>query len=140
MSAQLITQDAAYAGLSTHELPNLLKQWMGIQDKIGGLNAEIKELRTTSKALKDMILKIMESNKVVQLNVTKGAVVHKTREIKESLNAEYLEKHCKEFFGGDVEKAKQLVAYLNEHRSVVRKHDLKLVSTPSDSMSLGSTK
>lgn len=111
---------------------------MATQDKIAGFTAEIKELRTVSKALKDMILKIMESNKVVQLNVSKGAVVHKTREVKETLSNDYLEKHCKEFFGGDAEKAKQLVAFLNEQRTTVKKHDLKLVAHPSDSMSLGS--
>jgi hypothetical protein len=139
MSSSLITGEAAaYAsGLSKEELPSLLKRWMVIQDEMSMLNAELKQRRTTAKALKDMILRIMESNNVVQLNVSKGAVIHKTREVKTSINTEYLEKHCKEFFNGDETRAAQLIAYLNEHRTTVQKHDLRLVPG-SDSSSQGS--
>lgn len=128
----LITADAAAAGLTTNELPNLLKRWMGLQEEIATLNAEVKERRTASKALRDMILRIMESNKVVQLNISRGAVVHKTREVKQGLTADYIAKHCKDFFNGDEEKAAALVAYLNEHRGTTMKHDLRLVTGASD--------
>jgi hypothetical protein len=42
-----------------NELPNLLKRWMGIQEEMSMLNSELKQRRTQSKALKDMILRIM---------------------------------------------------------------------------------
>ena len=128
----LITADAAAAGLTTHELPALLKRWIAMQEEMATLNAELKQRRTTSKALREMILKIMDSNKVVQLNISKGAVVHKTREVKEGLTPDYIARHCKEFFNGDEEKAAALVAYLNEHRSTVMKHDLRLVPGGSE--------
>jgi len=107
------------------ELPGLLKRWITIQEEVATLNAEIRQRKTQSKALKDMILRIMDSNKVVQLNVTKGTVVHKTREVTETLTNGYLLKHCSEFFGGDMAKAESLVTYLDEHRGTTVRHDLR---------------
>ena len=108
------------------ELPSLLRRWMQLQEETTDLNAEIKQRRTQSKALKDVILRIMESNSVARLNVSKGAVVHKTREVSEKISGGYLLKHCKDFFGGDEERAKALVDYLETHRTTTMKHDLRL--------------
>lgn len=107
------------------ELPGLLKRWIAIQEEVATLNTELRQRKTQSKALKDVILRIMDSNKVVQLNVTKGTVVHKTREVSESLSNGYLLKHCSEFFGGDMAKAESLVNYLDEHRTTTVRHDLR---------------
>jgi hypothetical protein len=125
--SSLITQEAAVAALSTTELPGLLKRWMTLQDEMATLNAEIKQRRTTSAALKSMIMRIMETNNLGQLNVSKGAVVRTTRESKESLNNDYLLKHCKEFFGGDDTKAQALLKYLDEHRATKVTSSIRLV-------------
>jgi len=77
-------------------------------------------------------LRIMNSNKVAALNTSKGTVLHKTRDSAEKISNDYLLKHCKDFFSGDEEKAKALVKYLEEHRTVIKKHDLKLQITRSD--------
>jgi len=108
------------------ELPGLLKRWMTIQEEITTLNAEVKQRRTQSKVLKDIILRIMESNNVAKINVSKGAVIHKTREVSEKLSNGFMLKHFKEFFGGDEERAASLVNYLDENRTSIMKHDLKL--------------
>jgi hypothetical protein len=113
-------------GATLSELPILLRQWMGLQEKISELNAEIKGKRAQSKALKDVILRIMDSNKVAALNVSKGTVIHKVRESAEALTDPFLLKHCKEFFGGDETRALALVEYLNAHRGTKISHDLKL--------------
>ncbi len=114
-------------GLTIQELPNLLKQWMQMQDEIGTLNAEIKQRRTKSKALRELILRIMESHKVAQLNVSKGAVVHQIKEVKKSLSSSTMFQHYKDFFQGDEAKAKALMEYLEEQRTVVTKHEIRLV-------------
>jgi hypothetical protein len=126
VTAMTTTSAVATATTAVTELPTLLKRWMTMQEEIVGLNTELKQRKTQSKALKDMILRIMESNKVVQLNVSRGAVVHKTREVTESINNAYLLKHCSEFFGGDMAKAEALVNYLDEHRGTTLRHDLRL--------------
>jgi hypothetical protein len=108
------------------ELPNLLKRWMTLQEEISTFNNEIKQRRTQSKVLKELILRIMDSNSLVQLNVSRGAIVHKTREVSEKLSSDFMLKHFKDFFGGDEERAKNLIAYLEERRSTITKHDLRL--------------
>ena len=134
----LISADTT-GGLTIQELPNLLKQWMQMQDEIGTLNAEIKQRRTKSKALRELILRIMDAHKVAQLNVSKGAVVHQIKEVKKSLTSSSMFQHYKEFFQGDEAKAKALMEYLEEQRSVVTKHEIKLVG-PSGSSDDGSAK
>jgi hypothetical protein len=134
----LISADTT-GGLTIQELPNLLKQWMQMQDEIGTLNAEIKQRRTKSKALRELILRIMDAHKVAQLNVSKGAVVHQIKEVKKSLTSSSMFQHYKDFFQGDEAKAKALMEYLEEQRSVVTKHEIKLVG-PSGSSDDGSAK
>jgi gamma-glutamyl:cysteine ligase YbdK (ATP-grasp superfamily) len=127
------------SGLATNEiltpiseLPNYLKRWLALQDEIAALSGELSQRRTQSKALKEIILRIMNSNKVAALNTNKGTVLHKTRDAAERISNDYLLKHCKDFFNGDDERAQALVKYLEEHRTVIKKHDLKLQITRSD--------
>lgn len=122
----LITAPTGESGAGISELPTLLKRWMTIQEEVSTLNAELKQRRTQSKALREVILRIMETNSVVKLNVSRGAVVHKTREVAEKMSNAYMLKHMKDFFNGDEEKAKGLVEYLETKRETVVKHDLKL--------------
>ncbi len=132
-------QGSQLTGLAANEviapisdLSSYLKRWLNLQDEVAVLNGEIQQRRTQSKALKEIILKIMNSNKVAALNTSKGTVLHKTHDAAERLSNDYLLKHCKDFFGGDEEKAKSLVKYLEEHRTVIKKHDLKLQITRSE--------
>ena len=122
----LLVPTSAPAAPAIGALPAVLKRWMTIQEEVASLNAEMKQRRTQSKALKDIILRIMESNNVAKINVSKGAVVHKTREVTEKLSSGFMLKHFKEFFGGDEERAASLVNYLEENRTSIMKHDLKL--------------
>jgi hypothetical protein len=109
-----------------NELPTLLKRWMTLQEEMATLKADINQRNTQSKALKEMILRIMETNNVVKLNVSKGAVLHKTREVTEKMSNNFMLKNFKTFFGGDEERAKALIDYLEENRATITKHDLKL--------------
>jgi hypothetical protein len=113
-------------GATLAELPALLKRWMALQEEAASLSVQLKEKRVQSKALKEVILRIMESNKVAALNVSKGTVMHKVMERAETMTDAYLLKHCKEFFGGDEARARSLVEYLESHRSTTVRHDLRL--------------
>jgi hypothetical protein len=120
----LIPSDAGAGAVS--ELPNLIRQWMRIQEEMATLNNEIKQRKTQGKALKEVIIRIMETNNVANLSISKGTLVHSVRETPERISNTYLLKHCKEFFNGDEARARALVEYLEENRSVSVKHDLKL--------------
>ena len=108
------------------ELPALITRWLKVQEEMAALNNEMKSRRTQGKALKDVILRIMESSGYNNLKVNKGIIVHKTHETPEKISNDYLLKHFKEFFSGDEEKAKTLVTYLEERRTKTVKHDLRL--------------
>jgi DNA-binding protein YbaB len=121
---------------SQSDLAGLLREWMKVQDEISAFNAELKQRRVKSKALKDVILRIMQSNNVATINISKGTVIHKIRETAEKMNDDYILKHCKVFFNGDETKAQQLVDYLNSNRATTVKHDLKLNPVKEDDDSL----
>ena len=126
----------AETGLTMQELPTLLKRWMTLETEITKFNAELRERKTQAKALREAILKIMEKHNVVQLNVTKGAVLHKTREKKDSLSTNYLAKTAEAFFEGDKERAAQLVKFLEEHRTSTVVHDLRFAAAKGESLSM----
>lgn len=123
----MITQETAQAGRSTLELPGLLKQWITVQDEINVLNAEIKQRRKTSGVLRDMILRIMETNELGQLNISKGAVVRTTRESKEFMSTDFLKKKAAEFFKGDEEQAAKLIQYIQDQRGTKTTSTIRLM-------------
>ena len=137
-SNSVIASTARPASDTLAELPTLMKQWMKIQEEAAELNAELKAKRTQSKALREVILRIMESNKIAAVNIIKGTVLHKVTEKSETITNSYLLKHCKEFFGGDETRAKELVEYLEAQRATTVRHDLRFqgVKGGSDSDSL----
>lgn len=122
----------ADANSNIKELPELIKRWLKTQDEIATLNSEIKQRRTTGKALKDVILRIMETSGYNNLSTSKGLIIHKTRETPEKLSNDYLMRHCKDFFSGDEVKAKKLVDYLEQNRATTIKHDLRLQKPRTD--------
>ena len=113
-------------GDSVSDLATLMKQWMKVQEEAAELNTELKAKRKQSNALRDVILRIMESNKIAAVNVIKGTVLHKVTEKPETITNSYLLKHCKEFFGGDETRAKALVEYLEAQRATTVRHDLRI--------------
>ena len=53
------------------ELPPLITRWLKVQEEIATLNSEIKQRRTTAKALKEVILRIMETSGYNNLKVNR---------------------------------------------------------------------
>jgi len=127
---------AAETGLTMQELPTLLKRWMTLDSEISRMNAEVRERRVQSRALREAILKIMDKHNVVQLNVNRGSVLHNVREKKESISKDYLAKAAETFFEGDKDKAAQLVKHLEEHRGTTTIHNLKFAQAKGESVSL----
>ena len=108
------------------ELPAFLKRWIAIEEEIASINTTLREKRKQSKALKETILRIMQGNKVQQINTNKGAVVDRKRKIKEAISAKFMKKGLKEYFKGDEEKTNQIFEFIENKRKEEEKHDLKL--------------
>lgn len=117
---------------SLKELPGLLKSWIKLQEEIVTMNAELSQRKKHSKTIKDTILRIMETNKVAALNVSRGVISHRVRDKPEPVNASYLLKQCTTFFEGDETKAKNLVEFLETKREIKQQHDLKLTMPKSE--------
>lgn len=123
---------AAADPTSLHELPNLLRRWITIEEEIATFNAELKQRKTTGKALKEVILRTMETHKIATLNINRGALTHRVTEKSEPVNNAFMLKHFTNFFSGDGTRAKQLMEYLETNRGTVTHHDLKLVAGKED--------
>jgi len=108
------------------ELPAFLKRWIAIEEEIGTLNTTMREKKKQSKALKETILRIMQGNKVQQINTNKGVVVDKKRKIKEAISAKFMKKCMKDYFEGDEEKTNKIFEYVENKRKEEEKHNLKL--------------
>jgi Family of unknown function (DUF5760) len=108
------------------ELPQYLKQWIAIEEEISAVNTTLREKRKRSKALKDTILRIMQGNKVQQINTNKGAVVDRKRKLKEAISAKFMKTAMKEYFQGDEDKTNKIFEFVEKKRAEVEKHDLKL--------------
>jgi hypothetical protein len=117
------------SSLTITELPTLLKKWMAYEGEIATLNAQMREKRAQSRALRSAILGVMEKHSVATLNVSKGSVVHKVREKKETLSQDFIFKAAKQFFEEDEEKAKKLVEFLESQRGTTIVHDLKIAKS-----------
>ena len=108
------------------ELPQFLKRWIAIEEEISSVNTTLREKRKQSKALKETILRIMQGNKVQQINTNKGAVVDRKRKIKEAISAKFMKKGLKEYFNGDEEKTNKIFEFIENKRKEEEKHDLRL--------------
>jgi len=108
------------------ELPAFLKRWISVGEEISAIDSQLREKRKQSKALKETILRIMQGNKVQQINTNKGAVVDKKRKIKEAISAKFMKKCMSEYFQGDEEKTNKIFEYVENKRKEEEKHDLKL--------------
>lgn len=117
---------------STQDLPDIkdlgafLKKWIALEEDIKEIDTTIREKRKQSKALKETILRIMQGNKVEQINTNKGAVVDKKRTIKEAISAKFMKKCMKEYFKGDDDKTNQIFEFVEGKRKEAEKHVLKL--------------
>lgn len=120
------TQQQQGVDVTINELPALLRRWLTLQDEIAVLNAEVKQRRTQAKAIREAILRVMEGHAVVQVNVSRGSVIHRTREVKQSLSRKFLLDSAKSFFGGDEGRAAELVNFLEAQRATAVQHDLRL--------------
>jgi hypothetical protein len=108
------------------ELPALLKEWIRVGEEISAIDSQLREKRKASKALKETILRIMQGNKVQQINTNKGAVVDRKRKIKEAISAKFMKKCLLEYNKGDTEKTNQIFEFVENKRKEEEKHDLKL--------------
>jgi hypothetical protein len=118
--------------LSTHQLPDLIREWRALEASLNDLSAEVREKRKRVKAVREMIMNVMKGNKIGALNISSGAVMTRTKSTKAPLTKKYITETLVDFFKGNRAQAEACAAYLDEHRPVKATASLTLepIATP----------
>jgi hypothetical protein len=110
----------------TNQLPALIKEWMQIDTDLDALSAEVREKRKRSAMVRGMILSIMKAGQIGKLNISAGAVVARSTNVKATMSKKYILNALTDFFGGDKVKAETCAVYLEENRPLKLKEKLTL--------------
>ena len=116
--------------IAQQQLPNLIKEWMALEEDLRALSAETREKRKRATTVRGMISNIMKGNRIGQLNISAGAVMTKETKTKVPLTKKYITETLTSFFGGDRKRAEECAAFLDEHRPL--KTNEKLTLSPHD--------
>lgn len=111
------------------QLPVLIKQWMAEEEELNVLSAAVREKRKRVKLVREMIVKIMKTGKIGQLNTSSGAVVTRSKSVKAPMSKKYLTAALTDFFDGDALKATACAQFLDENRPLKAKDNLSLEPT-----------
>ena len=113
-------------GVGVQQLPELIKEWMALEEDLRALSAETREKRKRATTVRGMISGIMKGNRVGQLNISAGAVMTKETKTKAPLTKKYIADTLTSFFGGDRKRAEECAAFLDEHRPLKTNEKLTL--------------
>lgn len=124
--------DGGAQHLSTHQLPDLIREWRALEADLNDLSAEVREKRKRVKAVREMIMNIMKGNKIGALNISSGAVMTRTKSTKAPLTKKFITETLVDFFKGNRAQAEACAAYLDEHRPLKSTDSLTLepLATP----------
>jgi uncharacterized protein YbcC (UPF0753/DUF2309 family) len=107
------------------QLPIMIKTWREIQKETDELNQEVKEKKKRSKAMEEMILRIMKKNNIgaLDLQSSGGRLLYRRQTTKASLGqkdvARLLGEHLK-----SEQAANTALQYITEHRGTKVKESL----------------
>jgi hypothetical protein len=119
--------DGGGSDLTVHQLPELIKEWMALEEDLRALSAEVREKRKRATTVRSMISGIMKGAKVGQLNISAGSVTTKETKAKAPLTKKYIADTLTGFFGGDRKRAEECAAFLDEHRPLKVNEKLTLL-------------
>ena len=100
-------------------LASSIQEWRRINDEIHEFQDQIKERKTKTKALDQIILTIMKKHNIgaLDLKATGGRVLTKKSKKQSGLNKKALQEYLSKFFKSE-EKATEAMKFINESREV----------------------
>ena len=107
-------------------LPNYLKEWLTLEDDLKVLSAAVREKRKRMGILQGLITKTMKGHKIARVNIKSGAILYQNKQTKESMGKKFIISKLTEYFKGDIIKATEIFNYLEEHRGIKSKDNIKL--------------
>lgn len=92
-------------------------EYVDIEARLREIRKETKELNKRKKLLEEFIMRFMETQKTKTVRVSgHGKISLRESTLKLPLNQQELTRMFLEFFGEDVDRAAELMKYINDHR------------------------
>lgn len=108
------------------ELIMNIKEWIKTDSEIERLKNEIKEKKAKKKQITDVLINVMKSNSLDQIDINDGALAYKKRKTRKTVSGKFLLSQLEEYYKDQPELAKQLAKIVLDNREEVIKEDIKL--------------
>lgn len=108
------------------ELIMNIKEWIKTDSEIERLKNEIKEKKAKKKQITDVLINVMKSNSLDQIDINDGALAYKKRKTRKTVSGKFLLAQLEEYYKDQPELAKQLAKIVLDNREEVIKEDIKL--------------
>ncbi len=103
------------------ELINAVKEWVKIDSEIAALQKEISSRRKEKKTISFKLMQVMKSLEIDAFDLKEGQLVYKKTTSKKPINKSTLYAALNEYFGGNVDKAGEISAFIMDKREETTK-------------------
>ena len=106
-------------------VPEKIKRWLDIENKILSSQKELKELKKQKKNISTDLTEIMKNKQLDSIDVNQGKILYTKNKSKKGINKKYLEVVLTKYLDND-DKAKELCDFILENRETVEKENIRL--------------
>jgi len=107
-------------------LVTTIKDWIGCDDKIKGLQKQIKEHRNTKKTLTDNLVDIMKTNEIDCFDINNGKIIFTKNKVKTPLNKKSLLSTLEKYFHNNPAiDASEVSEFIFENRETKIKENIR---------------
>ncbi len=107
------------------QLINHIKEWIKLDNEISKLKAEASERTKRKKALSDMLMNVMKTNKIDCFDINGGALIYKTNKVKKPINKTSLLAALQTYYDKEPHLAEELTKYVLDNREEQVKETIK---------------
>ena len=104
-----------------------IKQWLAMENKIGELSRQLKELRNAKKELNVDLMEIMKTNEIDCFDCNSGKISYTRTNVKKSINKKYLANVLQQFYGDQhTKEAADVCNFILDNREITVRENIKL--------------
>ena len=104
-----------------------IKQWLAMENKIGELSRQLKELRNAKKELNVDLMEIMKTNEIDCFDCNSGKISYTRTNVKKSINKKYLANVLQQFYGDQhTKEAEDVCNFILDNREITVRENIKL--------------
>ncbi len=111
--SQLSSEDKA-------QFKSMAMKYFSMDDKIKDAEKEVKKYKKERKEIEDKLIEFMQDNEIDDLKTDKGKLEYTVRHSKVGLSKKILQNKLMLWFKEDLEKAKELVEFIDDREKVAK--------------------